>query len=140
MNSNNNKQTVNTDFKLQHPQDLVSRLFILEYIRELGVETIKDKLTAGEAKFWLYSFKGEEGDTTEYDFNWEYLVFTIPMPNLSKIIERYLEEILKIDTKRQEDMEKMRKDFFKEEMAAPVDINIYDLAQSDMKNQKLKLD
>ena len=127
-------------FKLQQPQDLVSRLFILEYIRELGVETIKDKLTAGEAKFWLYSFKGEEGDTTEYDFNWEYLVFTIPMPNLSKIIERYLEEILKIDTKRQEDMEKMRKDFFKEEMAAPVDINIYDLAQSDMKNQKLNLD
>ena len=127
-------------FKLQQPQDLVSRLFILEYIRELGVETIKDKLTAGEAKFWLYSFKGEEGDTTEYDFNWEYLVFTIPMPNLSKIIERYLEEILKIDTKRQEDMEKMRKDFFKEEMAAPVDINIYDHAQSDMKNQKLKLD
>ena len=127
-------------FKLQQPQDLVSRLFILEYIRELGVETIKDKLTAGEAKFWLYSFKGEEGDTTEYDFNWEYLVFTIPMPNLSKIIERYLEEIIKIDTKRQEDMEKMRKDFFKEEMAAPVDINIYDLAQSDMKNQKLKLD
>ena len=53
-------------FKLQQPQDLVSRLFILEYIRELGVETIKDKLTAGEAKFWLYSFKGEEGDTTEY--------------------------------------------------------------------------
>ena len=127
-------------FKLQQPQDLVSRLFILEYIRELGVDAIKDKLTAGEAKFWLYSFKGEEGDTTEYDFNWEYLVFTIPMPNLSKIIERYLEEILKIDTKRQEDMEKMRKDFFKEEMAAPVDINIYDLAQSDMKNQKLKLD
>ena len=127
-------------FKLQQPQDLVSRLFILEYIRELGVETIKDKLTAGEAKFWLYSFKGEEGDTTEYDFNWEYLVFTIPIPNLSKIIERYLEEILKIDTKRQEDMEKMRKDFFKEEMAAAVDINIYDLAQSDMKNQKLKLD
>ena len=127
-------------FKLQQPQDLVSRLFILEYIRELGVDAIKEKLTAGEAKFWLYSFKGDEGDTTEYDFNWEYLVFTIPMPNLSKIIERYLEEILKIDTKRQEDMEKMRKDFFKEEMAAPVDINIYDLAQSDMKNQKLKLD
>ena len=127
-------------FKLQQPQDLVSRLFILEYIRELGVETIKDKLTAGEAKFWLYSFKGEEGDTIEYDFNWEYLVFTIPMPNLSKIIERYLEDILKIDSKREADMEKMRKDFFQEQMSAPVDINVYDLAQADMKNQKLKLD
>ena len=127
-------------FKLQQPQDLVSRLFILEYIRELGVETIKEKLTAGEAKFWLYSFKGEEGDTIEYDFNWEYLVFIIPMPNLSKIIERYLEDILKIDSKREADMEKMRKDFFQEQMSAPVDINVYDLAQADMKNQKLKLD
>ena len=30
-------------FKLQHPEDLISRLFILEYIRELGEEKIKEK-------------------------------------------------------------------------------------------------
>lgn len=127
-------------FKLQQPQDLVSRLFILEYIRELGVETIREKLTPGEVRLWLYSFTGEEGSEVEYDFNWEYLIFTIPMSNLSKIIERYLEDILKIDSKREADMEKMRKDFFQEQMSAPVDINVYDLAQADMKNQKLKLD
>lgn len=126
-------------FKLQQPQDLVSRLFILEYIRELGVDTIREKLTPGEVKLWLYSFTGEE-DNVEYDFNWEYLLFTIPMSNLAKIIERYLEDILKIDSKREADMEKMRKDFFQEQMSAPVDINVYDLAQADMKNQKLKLD
>ena len=39
-------------FKLQHPQDLVSRLFILEYIKELGVDIIQPKLTEGEAHFW----------------------------------------------------------------------------------------
>lgn len=127
-------------FKLQQPQDLVSRLFILEYIRELGVETIREKLTPGEVRLWLYSFTGEEGPEVEYDFNWEYLIFTIPMSNLSKIIERYLEDILKIDSKREADMEKMRKDFFQEQMSAPVDINVYDLAQADMKNQKIKLD
>lgn len=127
-------------FKLQQPQDLVSRLFILEYIRELGVETIREKLTPGEVRLWLYSFTGEEGPEVEYDFNWEFLLFTIPMSNLSKIIERYLEDILKIDSKREADMEKMRKDFFQEQMSAPVDINVYDLAQADMKNQKLKLD
>ena len=127
-------------FKLQQPQDLVSRLFILEYIRELGVDTIREKLTPGEARLWLYSFTGEEGPEVEYDFNWEFLLFTIPMSNLSKIIERYLEDILKIDSKREADMEKMRKDFFQEQMSAPVDINVYDLAQADMKNQKLKLD
>ena len=127
-------------FKLQQPQDLVSRLFILEYIRELGIETIRVKLTPGEVKLWLYSFTGEEGSEVEYDFNWEYLLFTVPMSNLAKIIERYLEDILKIDSKREADMEKMRKDFFQEQMSAPVDINVYDLAQADMKNQKLKLD
>ena len=42
-------------FKLQHPQDLVSRSFILEYIKELGPDTIKEKLTDGEANFWLYN-------------------------------------------------------------------------------------
>lgn len=47
-------------FKLQHPQDLVSRLFILEYIKELGPNTIKEKLTDGEANFWLYKFEGRE--------------------------------------------------------------------------------
>ena len=127
-------------FKLQQPQDLVSRLFILEYIRELGVDTIREKLTLGEVRLWLYSFTGEEGPEVEYDFNWEFLLFTIPMSNLAKIIERYLDDILKIDSKREADMEKMRKDFFKEQMSAPVDINVYDLAQADMKNQKLKLD
>ena len=127
-------------FKLQQPQDLVSRLFILEYIRELGVDTIREKLTPGEVRLWLYSFTGEEGPEVEYDFNWEFLLFTIPMSNLAKIIERYLEDILKIDSKREADMEKMRKDFFQEQMSAPVDINVYDLAQADMKNQKLKLD
>ena len=127
-------------FKLQQPQDLVSRLFILEYIRELGVDTIREKLTLGEMRLWLYSFTGEEGPEVEYDFNWEFLLFTIPMSNLAKIIERYLDDILKIDSKREADMEKMRKDFFQEQMSAPVDINVYDLAQADMKNQKLKLD
>ena len=49
-------------FKLQHPEDLISRLFILEYIRELGVEKIKEKLTEGETKFWLYSFEGDNSE------------------------------------------------------------------------------
>ena len=32
-------------FKLQHPQDLISRLFILEYIKELGVDLVVKKLS-----------------------------------------------------------------------------------------------
>lgn len=125
-------------FKLQHPQDLVSRLFILEYLKELGPDTIKEKLTDGEANFWLYRFEGEE--KIEYDFNWEYLLFVIPLSNLSHIMERYLDEVEKIEEKRQSEYNKYKEEHLKEELAKPVDINIYDIARADIKNQSNKLD
>ena len=124
-------------FKLQHPQDLVSRLFILEYIKELGPNTIKEKLSEGEANFWLYKFEGEE--KVEYDFNWEYLLFAIPLSNLSHIMERYLDEVEKIEQKRQSEYNRYKEEHLKEELAKPVDINIYDIARADMKNQSSKL-
>ena len=125
-------------FKLQHPQDLVSRLFILEYIKELGPNTIKEKLSEGEANFWLYKFEGEE--KVEYDFNWEYLLFVIPLSNLSYIMERYLDEVEKIEQKRQSEYNRYKEEHLKEELAKPVDINLYDIARADMKNQSSKLE
>ena len=125
-------------FKLQHPQDLVSRLFILEYIKELGPDTIKEKLTDGEANFWLYKFEGEE--KIEYDFNWEYLLFIIPLSNLSHIMERYLDEVEKIEQKRQSEYSRYKEEHLKKELAKPVDINLYDIARADIKNQSTKLD
>ena len=125
-------------FKLQHPQDLVSRLFILEYIKELGPDTIKEKLTDGEANFWLYKFEGEE--KIEYDFNWEYLLFVIPLSNLSHIMERYLDEVEKIEEKRQREYNRYKEEHLKKELAEPVDINIYDIARADIRNQSNKLD
>ena len=125
-------------FKLQHPQDLVSRLFILEYIKELGPNTIKEKLSEGEANFWLYKFEGEE--EVEYDFNWEYLLFVIPLSNLSHIMERYLDEVEKIEKKRQSEYNRYKEEHLKEELAKPVDINLYDIARADIKNQSNKLD
>lgn len=125
-------------FKLQHPQDLVSRLFILEYIKELGPNLIKEKLSEGEANFWLYKFEGEE--KVDYDFNWEYLLFVIPLSNLSHIMERYLEEVEKIEKKRQSEYNRYKEEHFKEEITKPVDINLYDIARADMKNQSNKLD
>ena len=124
-------------FKLQHPQDLVSRLFILEYIKELGPNTIKEKLSEGEANFWLYKFEGEE--KVEYDFNWEYLLFVIPLSNLSHIMERYLDEVEKIEQKRQSEYNRYKEEHLKEELAKPADINLYDIARADIKNQSTKL-
>ena len=126
-------------FKLQHPQDLVSRLFILEYIEELGPDTIKEKLTDGEANFWLYKFEGEN-EKLQYDFNWEYLLFVIPLSNLSHIMERYLDEVEKIEQKRQSEYNRYKEEHLKQELSKPADINLYDIARADMKNQSSKLD
>ena len=120
-------------FKLQHPQDLVSRLFILEYIKELGPDIIKEKLTDGEANFWLYKFEGEE--KIEYDFNWEYLLFVIPLSNLSHIMERYLDEVEEIEKKRQSQYKKLIQEKYEQEAAEPAEINLYDYAKADIEQK-----
>lgn len=121
-------------FKLQHPQDLVSRLFILEYIKELGVDIIQPKLTEGEAHFWLYKFEGED-NTVQYDFNWEYLLFVIPLSNLSYIMERYLDEVEEIEKKRQSQYKKLIQEKYEQEAAEPAEINLYDYAKADIEQK-----
>ena len=121
-------------FKLQHPQDLVSRLFILEYIKELGVDIIQPKLTEGEAHFWLYKFGGED-NTVQYDFNWEYLLFVIPLSNLSHIMERYLDEVEEIEKKRQSQYKKLIQEKYEQEAAEPAEINLYDYAKADIEQK-----
>ena len=120
-------------FKLQHPEDLISRLFILEYIKELGPDIIKEKLTDGEANFWLYKFEGEE--KIEYDFNWEYLLFVIPLSNLSHIMERYLDEVEEIEKKRQSQYKKLIQEKYEQEAAEPAEINLYDYAKADIEQK-----
>lgn len=121
-------------FKLQHPQDLVSRLFILEYIKELRVNIIQPKLTEGEAHFWLYKFEGED-NTVQYDFNWEYLLFVIPLSNLSHIMERYLDEVEEIEKKRQSQYKKLIQEKYEQEAAEPAEINLYDYAKADIEQK-----
>ena len=121
-------------FKLQHPQDLVSRLFILEYIKELGVDIIQPKLTEGEAHFWLYKFEGED-NKVQYDFNWEYLLFVIPLSNLSHIMERYLDEVEEIEKKRQSQYKKLIQEKYEQEATEPAEINLYDYAKADIEQK-----
>ena len=121
-------------FKLQHPQDLVSRLFILEYIKELGVDIIQPKLAEGEAHFWLYKFEGED-NTVQYDFNWEYLLFVIPLSNLSYIMERYLDEVEEIEKKRQAQYKKLIQEKYEQEATEPAEINLYDYAKADIEQK-----
>ena len=121
-------------FKLQHPQDLISRLFILEYIKELGVDLVVKKLSEGEKNFWVYKFEGDEN--IQYDFNWEYLLFVIPLSNLSKIMERFLPEIEVIEKNRTALLQKKREEIQQEKLATPVDMNLMDMAKAEIEKSK----
>lgn len=121
-------------FKLQHPQDLISRLFILEYIKELGVDLVIDRLSEGEKNFWVYKFEGDE--SIQYDFNWEYLLFVIPLINLSKIMERFLPEIEVIEKNRTALLQKKREEIQQEKLATPVDMNLMDMAKAEIEKSK----
>ena len=48
--------------------------------------------------------------------------------------------ISKIEEKRQREYNRYKEEHLKEELAKPVDINIYDIARADIKNQSNKLD
>ena len=121
-------------FKLQHPQDLISRLFILEYVKELGVDLVVDRLSEGEKNFWVYKFEGDE--SIQYDFNWEYLLFVIPLINLSKIMERFLPEIEVIEKNRTALLQKKREEIQQEKLATPVDMNLMDMAKAEIEKSK----
>ena len=121
----------NTLFKMEHPYNLCSRMFILEYLKDLGPNVVKEKLTEGEHRFWLYKFEGEN-NVIEYDFNWEYLLFVIPLENLGTIAGRYEKEIEEIEKARESRYQARIKQVEEGERKAPASISLYDMAQAEI--------
>lgn len=118
-------------FKMQHPQDLLSRMFILEYIRELGPEMMRTKLSKEDKATWTYQYG--DGVDVKFDFNWEYLVFVASLEELSQKAEKFLVEIEVIDKKRQKKIKEIHEERLLEELRAPVDINLMDIAKANVK-------
>ena len=106
-------------------------MFILEYLRELGPERVNEELTEGEARFWLYRFENTEGEV-EHDFNWEYLLFEIPLSTLGNIAGRFQVEIEAIEKAREPKYQSKIKIAQEEEKKAPASISLYDLAQAEI--------
>lgn len=122
-------------FKLQHPGDLISRLFILEYMRKIGAKTLYEKAHVEHKRAFFYKFTGE-GDIEEVDINWEHCLFQATMPQLDQFMKGFLEEIEAVDVEMEKDFNKMREAKLQEELAAPVDVSIYDIAQAEMARNK----
>jgi len=125
-------------FKLQHPQSLISRMFILEYMKELTPELLYSKANEYQKNKFFYKFYDDE-NSEQVDMNWEYLLFHATMAELEYFMKNFLEELLEIDAKMKVTLERMKAEAIVEQSREPVDINIMDIAQAEINRSKGKI-
>ncbi len=123
-------------FKLQHPGDLISRLFILEYMREIGAKALYEKANSEQKKQLFYKFIDEDSDIEEVDVNWEFCLFEATLPQLDYFISNFVDEVQAIEAKRQQFYKQQSQKIVEENIAKPVDISVYDMAKAEMEKTK----
>ena len=125
-------------FKLQHPQTLISRMFILEYMKELTPTLLYSKANEYQKNKFFYKFYDDE-NSEQVDMNWEHLLFHASMTELENFMKEFLQELLEIDAKMKITLEKMKAEAIVEQSREPVDINIMDIAQAEINRSKGKI-
>jgi len=124
-------------FKHTHPKDLLARLFILEYMREIGAKVLYEKANKYQQKDMFYKFTAED-DSETVDLNYEFCLFMATLHQLENFLKLFLEEIEKIDEGRKVIYKKIEEDRQQEEVMQPVNINIMDLANTEINKSKDK--
>lgn len=129
-------------FKFQQPTDLISRLYILEYMREIGADVMYQKLNKYQQEAFFYKFIDDEG-LEQVDFNWEYCVFMATMFELEKLMDNFEQELLDIEATRNKFLMDCKAQLIdekvQEHLSEPVDINVMTLAKTEIENSKGKL-
>lgn len=123
-------------FKLQHPGDLISRLFILGYMREIGAKALYEKANSEQKKQLFYKFIDEDSNIEEVDVNWEFCLFEATLPQLDYFISNFVDEVQEIEAKRQQVYKQQSQKIVEENIAKPVDISVYDMAKAEMDRSK----
>lgn len=136
-------------FKTQHPQSLISRMFILEYMRMLDKDMMYAKANEYQKNKYFYTYEVEDLGNAEtstepsvkdaLDLNWEYLLFEATITELEHFMKNFLEQLLEIDEKMKAVVERMKAESIVEQARVPVDINLMSVAKSDLENSKGKL-
>lgn len=120
-------------FKLQHPHNLISRLFILEYMREIDTQKMYDKANKHQRKDLFYKFIDEENNVESIDINWEYCIFEATIHQLESFMKNFLDDIKVIEEKREAFYKQQIEEIKEQQVAQPVDVNIMDLAAAEIK-------
>lgn len=125
-------------YKLTHPADLISRMFIVEYMNELNKDLMYTRANKHEKRLMFYKYStDEEGEGFEgVDLNWSFIMFEATLHQLEKFMKNFLQEIAEIEGARQKEYKKAAEDKFAESASKPVSINLMDLAQTEINKLK----
>lgn len=134
-----NKLSIHTIFRLQHPENLISRLFILEYMRNIDILNLYEKANIEQKKQLFYKFIDEESNTEQIDINWEFCLFEATLIQLEFFMKNFIEEIEELDSIRKNMIIQNRELLFKQEINKPADINLYDIARSQIEQSRNKI-
>lgn len=129
-------------FKFQQPSDLISRLYILEYMREIGAEKMYPKCNKYQQENFFYKFLDED-QVEAVDLNWEHCLFMATMYELEKLMENFTEELSEVEVARNEYLMKCKHQLIQEQidehLSEPVDINLMSVAKAEMQNSAGKI-
>lgn len=125
-------------FKLEHPANLISRMFILEYMREIGAKALYEKAKPEQRKAVFYKFSTDDG-FEDVDINWEACLFDLSILQLEGLLSGFMREIEDIEAKRQSKYKQKREEIIEDNLAKPADINLLSFAKSQIEGNKGKL-
>ena len=120
-------------FRLQPPDNLMSRLFALEYLREIGAEEVYEKSNEEQKKQFFYKFYGDIEDITEVDFNWERLLFKATLSQIGYLLEPFIDKCKEIDSKRLANIKKVHEISIPKDNIA--DFNLKTFIDADLRNR-----
>ena len=121
-------------FKHEHPANIISRLFVIEYMREIGATALYKKAKKHQKEKFFYKFTEEDSEEELVDLNYEALLFTVTMFELEKFMKMFIEEVNKIEEGREKIYQAAIEQKHQKEATTPVDINVMDLAQTEIKS------
>lgn len=130
----------NKIFKLQHQKDVLTRAYMIEYLRELKAPVVYEKCNKHQKEALFYSFTDDAG-TEHIDYNWEALLFEATLYQLEGMLILFEEEVFAIEEAREPlykeatlEYEKMQEQ--KAILNSQVDFNIMDLAAAEIRNSQ----
>ncbi len=97
-------------FKLQHPKDLVTRMYMIEYLKELKAEEVYKKMNKYQKEKFFYLISAEGVDDTLVDYNYHALLFIATLHELESILMLFQDEVFAIEEKREPIYEKKLKE------------------------------